>query len=81
MSHLRRCIVCNKQMMPFFYQIKPHYLQGFKCTCGVWERAVADERKLTYADFNKAEKAKNRSEAERRGRGTTPEASEDEGRG
>jgi hypothetical protein len=68
-------------MMPFFYNEKPHRLQGFRCTCGVWERAVADERDLTYADFNKAEKAKDRSQVKGRGRSITPEACQNEGCG
>jgi len=58
MSHMRRCIVCNEQMMPFFYQKKPHYLQGFKCTCGVWERAVSDEKQWTSNDFHNKAKTK-----------------------
>jgi hypothetical protein len=64
----RRCIHCNAVMLPFFYNKPPYRLQGFKCTCGVWERAVSDEKQWTSNDFHnktkiKTQKTEDRSEA------------------
>lgn len=56
MKPKRRCIHCNGAMLPFFYNKPPHYLQGFKCACGVWEAAVADEKRWSIDDFERKTK-------------------------
>lgn len=64
MKPKRRCIHCNGAMIPFFYNKQPHGLQGFKCTCGVWEAAVSDEKRWTIDDFKtktQAEETEERS--------------------
>lgn len=46
----RGCIECDRTMTPEFRQEPPHQLEGWRCKCGWWDKAILRERRFTKAD-------------------------------
>lgn len=46
----RACTNCGRVAIPEFTVQRPHYLTGWSCKCGWYDKAILRERRFTRAD-------------------------------